>query len=362
MNKEIAYRVIEYFNISGDVLNITPYGTGHIHDTFMVQTVRKKYILQKINHHVFKQVPVLMSNIARVTEYINQHYSKSNGLRTLTIVPARGNKSFYTGIRNDFWRLYEFIDGTSSFELPPNHGYAYEGGKAFGTFISSIVDLPGPRLHETIPDFHNIQYRLEEFNSALAGNDRDRLIESRKEIEFVHKNAPPLKRMYDLYRKGLIPERTTHNDTKFNNILFNRSGQAVCIVDLDTVMPGCLHFDFGDAIRIIASTAAEDEADLNKIVFNIEMYRAFTRGFLLPLKPLLAKKEIETLALAPLYMTFLIGLRFLTDYLRGDVYFKIEYPQQNWYRACAQFQLFACMMVKAEEMRKIIYESIEQKK
>jgi serine/threonine protein kinase len=359
MKKELAYSIIDHFAIAGSIQNISSFGSGHIHDTFLVETVKNKYILQKINNHVFKHVPELMSNIIRVSNHLNYKLSSEQRKKSLKLVFTVHKKPYYIGVKNEDWRVYEFISGSSYFNLPPDTGYAYEGGKAFGEFINNLTDLPGERLNETIVNFHNVQYRLEEFNSSLAGYDRDRLIESKNEINFVHKHAASLIRIYDLYRNGLIPERITHNDTKFNNILFNREGKAICIIDLDTVMPGCIHFDFGDAVRIIANTAAEDEADTNKIVFDMEMYRAFTRGFLTPLNSILTKKEIETLALAPLYMTFIMGLRFLTDYLREDVYFKIAYPQHNWYRACAQFQLFKSMMINVQDMRQIIIDCMK---
>jgi aminoglycoside phosphotransferase (APT) family kinase protein len=304
-------------------------------------------------------VPELMSNIGRVTEHLMHKLSSQYEKTALTLIPTLTNKPYHVGMKKDYWRVYEFIEGSHSFDLPKDSGYAYEGGQAFGDFIYYLTDLPGKRLHDTIINFHNIQFRLDAFNSALVTNDRDRLLESKNEIEFVRKHVSPLIRIYNLYRSGSIPERITHNDTKFNNILFNREGRAICIVDLDTVMPGCIHFDFGDAIRIIANTAAEDEPDLTKIAFNMEMYRAFTRGFLTPLTALLTEKEKETLALAPLYMTFIMGLRFLTDYLRGDIYFKVDYPQHNWYRACTQFHLFKCMMQKAEEMRQINFDCMK---
>jgi hypothetical protein len=359
MKKEVAYSVIKSFKVAVEIQKISSFGAGHIHDTFMVETVKNKYILQKINNHVFKHVPELMSNILRVTDHLNHKLESVQEKKSLKLVSTVKNEPYYVGVKNDYWRLYEYIEKSFSFNLPSDTNYAYEGGLAFGDFIYLLADLPGERLHDTIANFHNMQFRLEEFNSALACNDRDRLIESKKEIDFVHKHAPSLVRIYNLYRNGLIPQRITHNDTKFNNILFSKDGKAKCVVDLDTVMPGCIHFDFGDAIRILASDAAEDEPDLNKIAFNMEMYQAFTGGFLDPLKSILTKKEISTLALAPLYMTFIMGLRFLTDYLRGDVYFKVDYPQHNWYRACAQFHLFKCMMQKAEEMRQIIFDCVK---
>ena len=357
--KALAYTVIDHFAVSGDVQHISSFGSGHIHDTFLVETASKKYLLQKINTHVFKNVSELMSNIVRVTEHLNRKLNRQPEQKPLKLITTRKNKLYYTGIKNDHWRLYEFIDNSASFDLPPDTDKAFEGGRAFGNFISYLSDLPGGRLYQTIANFHNMHYRLGQFNTALVGNDKDRLAESSNEIKFVHKHAASLVRFYDLYRKGLIPERITHNDTKFNNILFNQEGRALCVVDLDTVMPGSLHFDFGDAVRIIGNSAAEDEPDLTRIGVNMEMYQAFTRGFLMPLKSLLTGKEKETLALAPLYMTFIMGLRFLTDYLTGDKYYKIAYPQHNWYRACAQFQLFRCMVYKEKEMRKIISESLK---
>jgi thiamine kinase-like enzyme len=352
--KALAYTIIDHFALSGDVQNISSFGSGHIHDTFLVETARKKYLLQKINTHVFKNVPELMSNIVRVTEHLNRKLSDQQEQQPLKLITTRAHKPYHTGIKKDYWRLYEFIDNSYSYDRPPDTGKAFEGGRAFGNFISHLADLPGERLYQTIANFHNIHFRLGQFNTALVGNDKDRLAESSNEIKFVHKHAASLVRFYDLYREGLIPERITHNDTKFNNILFNQEGKALCVVDLDTVMPGSLHFDFGDAVRIIGSSAAEDEPDLTKIAVDMEMYRAFTRGFLAPLKSLLTEKEKETLVLAPLYMTFIMGLRFLTDYLTGDKYYKIAYPQHNWYRACAQFQLFRCMVYKEKEMRQII--------
>jgi Ser/Thr protein kinase RdoA (MazF antagonist) len=349
------YSIISRFRIDGKVRSAFPYGSGHINDSYKVMTDEKNFLLQRINHNVFANVLGLTNNIIRVTEYIQERNSDVNQ-QVLTTV--RTNKGDYLLKYDDdyYWRVFDFVEGSKSYDRVENPELAFEGGKAYGRFLKMLGDFPVETLVETIPQFHDVRFRLDNFHKAVHENIAGRVNAVKAEIDFVLKRADEMPRILDLAKEGRIPLRVTHNDTKINNVLFNEENKAICIIDLDTVMPGYAHYDFGDAIRTFTNTADEDEKDLSQVSMNIELFKAFAGGFLSETKSILNEVETSTLAFSARLMTFIIGLRFLTDYLQGDTYYKTRYPDHNLVRARVQFRLIESMEEQFEQMQGIITE------
>jgi len=333
------------FKAEGTFREAAPFGTGHIHDTYRIKTAdsKKDYLLQRINTRVFNDVPGLQENIYRVSRHIRQKLidegEKDIERKCLTVLKTHDGQTWYRDEKGHYWRMFLFIRGHHSYDVVSNNLQAYEGGRAIGCFQYLLADLPGPRLNETIPHFHDIGKRLQTFHKALNDNVLDRTEKVSDEIQFVLAREEEMKTILRLGQKGEIPLRITHNDTKFNNILLDENDRALCLIDLDTVMPGYVHYDFGDSLRTAANTAAEDEEDLSKIKVNLEIFASFSRGYLDQIKTILKQKEIEYLAHSPALMAFIMGVRFLTDYIMGDVYYKIHKPDHNLLRARAQFRL-----------------------
>jgi hypothetical protein len=353
--------IIANFQHSGTFTRAYPYGSGHINDTYKVETLednQHNYILQRINHNVFKDVPGLMENVERVTKHIRTKLDKiedSNPEReALTVIPAQDGQSYFKDEEGNFWRMYIFIWDNRSYDLVDSPEKAYEGGKMFGKFQAMLADLPGKPLNETIPNFHNIEWRLDTFEEILQEDTVGRASGIPDEIKFVRDRAEEMKTILNLGREGKIPLRITHNDTKFNNVLLDQDDKGLCVIDLDTVMPGYVHYDFGDSIRTSTNTGAEDEADLSKVEMDIRLFEAYARGFLEQTKDTLNDVEIDHLAFAGKLFPFIIGLRFLTDYVDGDNYFKIKHDGHNLQRSRAQFKLLQSMERQYEEMKSII--------
>ncbi|MBC8488872.1 MAG: aminoglycoside phosphotransferase family protein [Bacteroidetes bacterium] len=350
--------ILRKFNIEGNIQSAKPFGSGHINDSFKVEAGEKKYLLQRINHKVFKDIEGLTYNIVNVTDHIRNKinsFQNDDPLRkTLRLIKSLNGKYFVTDDDGNFWRLFDFIEEGRSYDLVENSGIAYEGGKAYGRFINLLSDFPAKILVETIPDFHNIEFRLNNFWKAIKLDQTNRVKNVADEIKFIKERANEMKLVLKLGKEGKIPLRVTHNDTKINNVLFNKDGKAICVIDLDTVMPGYVHYDFGDSIRTFANTADEDESDLSKVNINLDYFTAFAKGFLKETKLNLNTTEIETLAFSAKLMTFIIGLRFLTDYIYGDKYYKIKYPGHNLQRARVQFKLLESLEEKYIEMQRII--------
>lgn len=350
--------IFQKFVVQGTFTEAIPYGSGHINDTYLVKTSESDcpdYILQRINNAIFTDVPALQENIQKVTRHLQQNISKTNQpepeRKALTLLPSLDGSLFYIDNQANYWRMFLFIRESVSYDRVPSEQLAFEGGKAFGQFQKQLSDFDAGQLHITIPNFHNIRERLNSFYQAIKMADKTRLMECRSDIEAVECRTPEILAFYTKIEQGDFPLRVTHNDTKFNNILFDTNGKALCIIDLDTVMPGTVLFDFGDAIRTVANTALEDEPDVTLVHFNVDFYTAYARGFMTETKQLLTPAERAWLAFAPRYMTFIIGLRFLTDYLNNDVYFKIKYPQHNLVRARNQFALLSSMENQAAKMQ-----------
>jgi hypothetical protein len=349
--------VFENFNVSGTWLAAEPTGSGHIHSTYLVRTVEESapdYILQKINDNVFPPVKEMMNNIDKVVNHIKKNKPSIHSSRVLEIIRTKDQKNFFTDATGTHWRMYRNISPGVSYDIVPNEKVAREAGKAFGNFIADLRDLPASGIFPVIPEFHSMEMRFRQFNRALQDNPLNRSIEVQPEIAFVRRHIDSMLVIPELEKTGRLPLRVTHNDTKLNNVLFDNDDNAVCVIDLDTVMPGLSLYDFGDTIRTAANTGEEDEADPGRIQFDLGVFRAYTEGFLAETIHFLNPDEIEYLAFSSQYMTFIMGLRFLTDFIAGDVYYSIHYPEQNLRRCRAQFRLMQCMIDNYRESQEIV--------
>lgn len=353
--------IYDFFIADGTFGYGGPLGSGHIHDTFKVETVEKDkddYIVQRLNSKVFKRIPELQENIERVTFHIRQKLASIPGSdpkrNCLTLIPAKDGRSWILDKNGDYWRIYIYITDHRSYDIVDSPDKAFEGGKAIGRFQAMLADLPGKPLHETIPFFHDIGKRLDTFNKTVSSDPVKRAGMVPEEIKFVLQRAEKMKIILQLGSEGRIPLRITHNDTKFNNVLLDKNDKALCLIDLDTVMPGYVHYDFGDAIRTAANTAAEDEADLSKVGVNIALYEAYAEGYLSEAGSTLNSCEKEYLAFAPQLITFEQGVRFLADYIDGDHYYKIHHEHHNLQRARAQFRLVKSMEEHYGRMQDIV--------
>ena len=339
-----------------------PYGSGHINDTKLITAKTdlgvKKYVLQRINHNVFKKPDELMKNYVGVTSYLSKIIEKAGGdpmRETLNVIKTKDGEDFYLSPEGEYWRLLVFIDDSLSYDKVERPEQFYESAVAFGNFQYLLRDYPADTLYETIVNFHNTPDRIRLFKEALAADVCGRAKEVKEEIDFVLAREEFAATLEAAHNEGRLPLRVTHNDTKLNNILFDDvTGKALCIVDLDTIMPGYSVNDFGDSIRFGATTALEDEKDLSKVNFDISLYELYVKGFIEGTKGGLTDCEMELLPIGAIMMTFECGTRFLTDYLSGDTYFKIHRPEHNLDRARNQFKLVSDMEKCLDEMRAIV--------
>ena len=355
-------QVLSRFQLDAAVISCEPYGFGHINRTYKVCFFRhgeeKEYILQRLNTYVFRDPVAVMENVTSVTQFIRAKI-KSTGVSAKRSVlhyqTTADGVQYHVTEDGGFWRCCRFIEGSVSFLLPENCKIVEESGEAFGEFQTYLSDFPVEKLNIVIPHFHNTVNRYQIFRDAVAQNAAGRKAAVEKEIEGYFALEEIATRLYRMQRAGELPLRVTHNDTKCSNVLFDSdSFDYLCVIDLDTVMPGLVAFDFGDAIRIAGSKGEEDEKDLSKAVVDMEKYEAFTRGFVGKAKGLLTDTERETLALGAVAMTVECGMRFLTDYLDGDKYFRIHYEDQNLVRARCHLALAKDMIEHLDEMQAIV--------
>lgn len=344
------------FVACGRAAEVERYGAGHIHDTYRVRTGRGRagYILQRVNRRIFADIPGMMANIVRVTEHLRRRLDavpgSDPGREVLTVVPTRDGSSFHQDEMGEYWRCFLFISHRERGARPGRPALAREAGRQFGRFLALLADLPAPPLGETIPRFHDIGRRLEDFRAALAADRLGRRRGAAAEVDFVAaRGAGMLAVMHEARAAGL-PLRVTHNDTKFNNVLIDAHGRGLCVIDLDTVMPGTALFDFGDAIRSAANTGREDETDPRRVRLNLEVFREFAAGYLGELRGVLTPLETGHFPFAARLMTFMVGLRFLSDHLDGDRYFRVQRPGHNLQRARVQFRLLEDMERRQAEM------------
>jgi hypothetical protein len=355
--------VIANFKFEGRLMRGEPYGNGHINDTFLLVfdiagMGSMKVILQRMNKEIFTKPVELMENIMGVTAHLRKKIIENGDdpeRETLNVIPALDGKPYYRDSYGDYWRAYRYITDTTCYDQVEKPEHFYQSAVAFGNFQCLLADSPAETLHETIEGFHDTKARFAVFKKAVAEDVMGRAASVQKEIQFVLEREDVANYFGTLQEKGELPTRVTHNDTKLNNIMIdNKTGKAVCVIDLDTVMPGLAMNDFGDSIRFGASTAAEDETDLEKVSCDMELFEIYTKGFIEGCAGRLTEREIELLPMGAKVMTFECGMRFLTDYLQGDVYFKIHRDGHNRDRCRTQFKLVADMEKKWETMESIV--------
>ncbi len=354
--------VVERFAFPGAWTDAAPIKTGHINRTYRLSFEQadggvRDYVLQRVNTYVFRRPVELMENVLMVTEHLRDAYLRAGedpANRVLRVVPALDGTPSFVDAEGGFWRAYEFITGAYCVDHAGSPEVFREIGAGFGAFQRMLVDFPIGKLHDTIPFFHDTRRRLEAFEASVAKDALGRAASVAEEIDFVRAHIAGKCAIVDMLASGALPLRVTHNDTKINNVMLEEgTGRALCVIDLDTVMPGSVLYDFGEAIRTGASTADEDEPDLSKVRMDLELYAAYTDGFVSETIAGLTPAELENLPLGPLVMTFENGVRFLTDHLDGDVYFHIDHPGHNLDRARNQFRLVRDMEAKWVEMDRL---------
>ena len=350
--------IIGNFKITGTLAETMPLGAGLINDTYKVKTKEENapdYVLQRINHNIFRDVEGLQNNINAVTRHIRLKLEESGekdiDRKVLHFIPAMDGKTYYFDGEN-YWRMMVFIPNAKTYETV-NPEYSYFAGKAFGDFQAKLADIP-EKLEETIPDFHNMEFRLKQLRDAIAENKANRLDEVKYYIDEIEKRADEMCKAERLYRDGKLPKRICHCDTKVNNMMFDENGEVLCVIDLDTVMPSFIFSDFGDFLRTGANTGDEDDKDLERVNFNMDIFRAFTKGYLEGAGSFLTPVEIENLPYAAALFPYMQCVRFLTDYINGDIYYKIKYPDHNLVRTKAQFKLLQSAEENQADMKSFI--------
>jgi len=355
--------ISKQFQIYGEILHAETFKIGHINETYSATYdqggMRVRYIHQKINKTVFKNPPAVMQNVMRVTTHIRRGLEAQNARditrRSLIVIPTRNGKPFYRSTDGEYWRTFVFVEGVQTFEAVQSPDQALQAGRAFGEFQSLLVDLPGERLNETIPGFHNTRNRFGALQQAIQKDHFNRAKDAKPEIEFALNHEPIVDVILNAMAKRKIPERITHNDTKFNNVMLDTlTGEAKCVVDLDTVMPGCALYDFGDMVRTTTSPTLEDEQDLSQVKMQMPMFKKLADGYLSTAGKFLTKAEKSYIAFSGKLITFEIGLRFLTDYLSGDTYFRIHRPAHNLDRCRTQFKLVQSIEKQEDAMQKYV--------
>ena len=351
--------IVPHFDVPGTFQGGEPYGSGHINDTYLVtfssNGTETPYILQRINHDVFTNPVALMENVERVTEHTRNKLIELGAghveRRALTLIPSHDGTCYHQDGNGNVWRMYIFITDAQTYDTIETTTQAYEAARAFGRFQELLADLPAPRLHETIPNFHHTRSRFETLKKTIEADPLNRAAQAQPEIAFALEHEPMVDVLLDLQAQGLIQECVTHNDTKLNNVMIdNNTSQGICVIDLDTVMPGFLLYDFGDMVRTATSPAAEDERDLSKIQMRMPMFEALAQGYITAVGDVLTAKERELLPFSGKLLTFECGIRFLADFLVGDTYFKTHRDGHNLDRCRTQFRLIECIEDKEEEM------------
>ncbi len=361
--ENLALETARLFSFEGEPVDAKPYGCGHINDTYCVCCERagepqRRYILQRVNNNVFKDVPALMENMVKVTAYLRRVVIAAGGnpdRECLTLIPTKAGEPYYTAPDGRYWRAFNFIENAITYQTAAKPEHFYYAGCAFGRFQKLLADYPSATLHETIPNFHNTASRYRDFEAAVAENVSGRAAAVAEEIAFVRARKDDMGILVDKLAAGELPLRVTHNDTKLNNVMLDDvTSRPVCVIDLDTVMPGLSLYDFGDSIRFGSNPAAEDERDLSKVYCDLGLFEQYTRGFLEECGDMLTPEEIRLLPFSAKMMTLECGMRFLADHIAGDTYFKIHRPGHNLDRCRTQFKLVADMEKKMDDMAAIV--------
>lgn len=362
MEQNDLQKIVAQFDIKGDLVEVKPLGNGLINTTYKVTTAgdAPDYVLQHINNSIFPDVDMLMQNIVAVTSHIRSKYEKDGvsdiDRKVLTFYPCKDTGKYFYYDGQNYWRVMEFIpDTVSQTAVTPETSYIV--GETFGNFQAMLADIP-VQLGETIKDFHNMEFRLQQLREAVAENKAGRLDEVKWLVDELEKRAEEMCKGERLYREGKLPKRICHCDTKVDNILFDRDGSVLCVIDLDTVMPNFIFSDFGDFLRSAANTGREDDENLDNVNFNMEIFKAFTKGYLKSARVFLTPVEIENLPYAAALFPYMQTVRFLADYLNGDTYYKVQYPEHNLVRSKAQFKLLQSAEAHQPEMVAFIQEQL----
>ncbi len=370
MRESIVIAASEHFQFNGKFVNYFMSENGHINNTYFFLYRQedgsiKRYILQRVNTNVFKKPEEVMENIKNVTKFIKAKIKLAGGdpeREVLGLVKTNEGNYFYIDEKNYFWRAYKVVENTETVSQAESPEKFFKVGYAFGHFQMQLSDFPADELYETIPNFHNTVSRYADFEAAVLADPMGRVHEVEDEINFVRERHELCSYIMDGIRDGKFPLRVTHNDTKIDNILVDKkTGEGICVIDLDTVMPGSVLNDFGDAIRFGASSAAEDETDLDEVYLDIKMFEAFARGFIKGLENSLSDDEIKAMPMGAAVLTFETGIRFLTDYINGDTYFRIHREKHNLERARNQFKLLEDIEIKMPKLNKIIKNILAEK-
>ena len=349
------------FATEGTIGKIDVHAGGHINDSYRLpnkSSGHPDYLLQRVNHYVFKDVPLLMQNMVLVTDHvkakIRQEYPGEEDRRSLTIIPAKDGQSYFKDPDGNFWRVLRFIEDHLVFESTTDTSIAYEGALTFGAFTNMLNDLDAGKVGTVIPDFHNMKWRLTQLRESIRKDAAGRLKEVKEEIEYVESRSKMMLTIHELGEKGAIPLRVTHNDTKISNVLFDKNKKGLCVIDLDTIQPGYVTSDFGDGIRTLTNTGEEDDADLDRVSMDLDLFEAFASGFLDSTRNILSDTEKDALVYAALLFPYMQSVRFLMDYLDGDVYYKIKDEKHNLVRTRAQLKLTRDGEAKMDELKRII--------
>ncbi len=358
MDEKQVRTIFEKFDTGDEWVSGKAYGSGHINDTYRIIGRRHQYTLQAINQTVFKEPEYVMHNVSRVTRHLADKIRERGGdpmRETLNIIRTKDGNLFYYDATEGFYRLFYFIDDARTYSTVETPRHFYNAARAFGQFQNMLDDFPAEDLYETIPHFHDTVSRYGDFLTAVTEDRAGRKAAIEPDIAYVTSRRDQCGVVVEALKDGSIPMRVTHNDTKYDNILIDdATGEAICVIDLDTVMPGSGLYDFGDSIRFGCNTGAEDEVDLSKVHIDLQLFEVFSRGWLETLHDKLTPREIELLPFSAWLITFECGMRFLTDYLNGDVYFKTHRPGHNLDRARAQFRLAMDMEQRTADMKRII--------
>ncbi len=353
--------VVNQFKIEGTFKEAKIFGDGLINTTYKVKTNeddKPNYLLQIINHHIFKNVAELTRNIQRVTDHLRSKLEMIEGSdlkrQVLTPIDTLDGKGYVKDGDGNYWRIFLFIENARSYNQLSNANQAYVGGKAFGQFQSRLSDLAGEPLYPVLPDFHNTEMRIMNFIERVKLNPVGRLKEVQAEVDFLMERSEEYKKIVQMGREGILPERIVHQDTKFNNVLLDENDEILCVIDLDTVMPGYVCYDIGDAIRNGANTGLEDDRNLDNVGMNIDLFEGFIKGFIEETKDVLTPAEIDTLAFGAKLLTYEQAVRFLDDYIDGDNYYKVNAPDHNLVRTRAQIKLLKSMEEQFDHMEAIV--------
>ncbi|RYE20373.1 MAG: aminoglycoside phosphotransferase family protein [Sphingobacteriales bacterium] len=353
--------VLSKFNCKVDIGSMRVFGSGHINDTYFLKSTEPgecDYLLQCINHHIFKNVEELTKNTCLVIAHLKEKVAtETHGdpeKEVMTLIETKDKNYYYQDSTCDYWRMLCFLKDTKSYDVVETEKQAYEGGKAFGKFQRMLSDLPAGIMYEVIPDFHNIEKRLADLHEAVNNDISGRVKSVKAELDYLEQYAASMLYFQQPEQQAVLTKRVIHNDTKFNNVLLNLKDEAQCVIDLDTVMDGYVAYDFGDAIRTIINTTAEDEADLDKIKLNMPLFDAYTKGYLREAGSFLSDAEVNSLVMGVLLLPYMQAVRFLTDYINGDQYYKTKFEHHNLQRTRAQMELFKKLHAAKEELQSTV--------